>query len=505
MPLPGILKILPGTKSCCDPRLPGAKEFYIATINHLNGKLPTGEVVHPLRIEAFDIETGVNPSYTTENPFGIKEDKAALSPYTNEILLSGFMNQSLQTTHFCDAEPELLAKTLDRLTDCHQKGGIVLGQNLVSFDLRMAVLHAARRHGLSIPSWLTETTSASAKYRLLQNRIIDTCRLFSQFSKFSPAGTTIKLAYLARFWGRSDFESEGATFGTEWRNGDPQRRKALIAYNTWNLADSLVLAMMSGALDSFRPSALPKLRDMIPARPKGLAWNGCDYQPDPAPIFASVPETPNSNVCYFDWITAPTAKLLSEGPFGGWAKRSKDKTRLEWPFGAGRQNAFGMQIVGFVAVSATGIEYVWNPGDEFDVIAKGLAVMDARRSDSRCFTDCVRSFRSLLTFRASLYNVILEPWVNGFRVKEWLRDVKQVSAAFGDGDGESEDTISRAAVSAGMLNDYADIDTVPTYCGQDATEFKERAIHTALAARHYIVTDPWTVEMEASPFPVETF
>jgi hypothetical protein len=117
----------------------------------------------------------------------------------------------------------------------------------------------------------------------------------------------------------------------------------------------------------------------------------------------------------------------------------------------------------------------------------------------------VRSFRSLLTFRASLYNVILEPWVNGFGIREWLRDVKQVSAAFGDGDGDSEDTISRAAVSAGILNDYADIDTVPTYCGQDAAEFKERVIHTALAARHYIVTDPWTVEMEPSPFPVETF
>jgi hypothetical protein len=503
MSLPGILKSLPGSKNSSDFQAAPTREFYGALVNHLHGGVVGGGTTTALKVGVVDLETGPIVGYETENPFGIPKDKAALSSRTGETLLSGVLTETLKPEFYHGKEKELLAQTIARLDAIYEADGICVGQNTVSFDLRWIIQRATRVHGLPIPAWMTATTAADGKYRLLQNRIVDTCKLFDSYSRFAKAHSTMKLSNLARYWGREDFKSEGATFGADWRAGSEERRKALMGYNAWNMLDSLVLATLSGVLDSYRMNALVHLRQESPIIPVGRTWGGTDYSPDDSPLFNGPPSMPDSNVAFMGWITAPAPGLLENGPPGGWG-RLEEETKAKYPFTSGRMNAAVMQIVGFVCASSSGVEYVWNPNDEFDVIRRALAIMDARRSDSRCFTESKPPFRALLTFRASLYNVILEPWVNGFAIKDWLRDFRAMGAAFDDGSSKTDDSVSQAAIDSGMLTTFSDIDQLPTFCGQNEGEFQERATLTALAGRAFIVNDPWTLPAESSLFPVNT-
>lgn len=502
--LPGITKILPGSKAVADLNDPGALLLYTEAFRYLRGMKGDTAVADPLRVGVLDLETQGQPRFRESNPYGIQRGKEGLSFYAGEILLAGMLDinkpigrESLHSI----GEEVILRKVIDLLNAIYLSGGILVGQNMVRFDIRW-VVHRASRYGISIPQWLLEATSQFNRYKLISNRIVDSTMLFGA-GEFGPQ---MKLESLGKFWGRPPSESEGHLFGERWAH-EGQRGK-LIDYNRWDMLDALLLALMSGVLDSFRTGSALPLAEMPTAAemPIGRAWDGTDYKPDEEPSFVAQPRTRNSNIVFMGWLTAPAKRLREKGPLwteadegvrkDNWNGRRHD-TRETWPFKSHRQDPTGVQIVGFIAAGQGGeLKVIWNPGDEFNVIVRALRYMSEVQGKVRVYVDKKASFRSLLTFRASLYNIILEPWVNGFRVTEWLRDLSQVGGAFNDHNGgATDDSISRAAIDAGMLSKPADIESLPLYCGQNEARFQERAGYTALAARHYIVHDPYTLDV----------
>jgi len=126
---------------------------------------------------------------------------------------------------------------------------------------------------------MLDVTRNNAKYRLHEERVIDTLLLFDR-SFHNARGTQVSLSKLCRFWGKA-LAGEGASFGVQWHLNDPVIRARLVNYNVWNLIDSILLALFSGAIDGLLT------RDQNPpggcALPFGRSWDGTDFSEEMNP------------------------------------------------------------------------------------------------------------------------------------------------------------------------------------------------------------------------------
>lgn len=450
------------------------KEFYQTLKNQLQG----------IELLVFDLETGGLPGFAKANPYGVTSGKEALCPYTGRILVGGLLDNSLKYMALQDdAERQIVQEVFSAMTRVYEAGGIILGHNLLGFDFSFLVGRAGLL-GVPIPEWLSLVLRRENKYKAQKLRVVDTCLLIDARSVF---GYTMSLSTLPGFWGRP-FQAMGSDFGERWATNDPAVRKELLAYNCWNLVDTLCLAVYSGVLEQFRK--IPSAPDPGQPLPVGDSWKATDYEGKLSSVWGSVPHLPPTDLVYFDWLTAPLPDLKAKGPGGnGWGRR-KAETINEYPFStSGRVDPLSMQVVGFVVANAKGVQVVLHPQDEAKAICEGLSVVAKMRMAGRVFTSERKGFLNILLFRASRYGMVLEPWLLGEQ-KTWLHDLSDACPSYEDKNGRLTEPVSAFAVRSGLLQGFADISLPPTYCGQDQALFNQEAQLRALAALNFISHSP---------------
>jgi hypothetical protein len=491
----GIRTFLPGIKTASPASNPEAARFFKAFKADLAG----GPDYSEARFVSIDIETGGMPSVPAAK-FGVEPGKEALSAYTGEVLL--FASMGIDARYNCLVEEggdgSIVERAIELLETARAEQKVILGHNLVEFDLPWLVERRSRAHQGRVPEWLLRASGSKAIYRCFEEGIYDSLALFER-GRETKQGTHVSLGMLCRFWG-VNLPSEGATFGHLWRTGDEKTRAWLKSYNGWNLIHCMLLAFFSGALDATR--AMAPGTSTLSGLPAGRAWNGAcevNYKANPNGVFSprDIPVRPlSSDIAYLSWLTAPLPGLEQNGPLGSWdtvgVKKADQKKR--WPFTTGRSHFAAVQIVGLVCASgARGVEVVWEPQDEVLAIAKGLDKIAERRVDSRCYCDNKRVLRALATFRLSLYNGVMESWFNRFGCQEWLHDLEEAGSYE---DHDAQRSVGRYAAWRGLIGTYQNL-TMPIYCGE--APFVEKASQIAAIHQNYISEHPWVVPLPVSP------
>ena len=491
----GIRTFLPGIKTVSPASNPEAARFFKAFKADLAG----GPDFSEARFVAIDIETGGMPSVPAAK-FGVDPGREALSAYTGEILL--FASMGIDARYHCLVEEGgdggIVEQAIGLLETARAEQKVILGHNLVEFDLPWLVERRSRAHQNRVPEWLLRASGPKAIYRCFEEGIYDSLALFER-GRETKQGTHVSLGMLCRFWG-VNLPSEGATFGHLWRTGDQKTRAWLKSYNGWNLIHSMLLAFFSGALDATRAKA--PASGTLSGLPAGRTWNGAgefNYKANPNGVFSAggSPVRPlSSDIAYISWLTAPLPGLETNGPLGSWETVNVKKADLKkkWPFTTGRSHFAAMQIVGLVCASgARGVELVWEPQDEVLAIAKGLDKIAERRVDSRCYCDNKRALRALATLRLSLYNGVVESWFNRFGGQEWLHDLEEAGSFEDD---NAQKSVGRYAAWRGLIGNYQNL-TMPIYCGEDS--FVEKVSQIASIHQNYISEHPWVVPLPVSP------
>ena len=164
----------------------------------------------------------------------------------------------------------IVERAIEVLETARAEQKVILGHNLVEFDLPWLVERRTRAHQNRVPEWLLRASGPKAIYRCFEEGVYDSLALFER-GRQTKQGTHVSLGMLCRFWG-VNLPSEGATFGHLWRTGDEKTRAWLKSYNGWNLIHSMLLAFFSGALDATRAKAPPT--SFLNGLPVGRAWNG---------------------------------------------------------------------------------------------------------------------------------------------------------------------------------------------------------------------------------------
>lgn len=488
----GIRRFLPGQKNK-GPAHPDGGKFFQEFKADLLGNSESQRA----SFTALDIETGDWMDHDGAR-FGVKSGEEALNPYTGLTLLAAFMGPDGRYIGITDENGDkvLIEKTLLALNKLRAEEKYLVGHNLLGFDIPWIVNRSLRAHDKEVPYWLRDLCSPRTRYRAFEDRVIDTLCLFDR-SRHSTPGTAVSLGLLTRFW-KKDLPGEGKSFGRLWRSNDPQTRAYLKTYNAWNLIDSILLAYFAGAIDATRETPI----EQDPAgRPYGLEWRNTgdlDFRANPNGVVEVVkePELEKSNIAFFSWLTGPLPGVALDGPLGSWetVKVTRSKTKEEWPFLTGRQHFAGVQIIGLVCASGSGnVELVWEPGDEVLAICKGLELVSARRVDSRCFCESKSHFRALVTMRLSLYNGVMEAWVNQFGVTEWLHDLSEVMER--EENRRMEDP-GVYAVWRGWTSSYFDF-SIPLWCGEDG--YQERVMRIAKVLQAFVSDSPSLVRLPPSP------
>jgi len=491
----GIRTFLPGIKTASPASNPEAARFFKAFKADLAG----GPDYSEARFVSIDIETGGMPSVPAAK-FGVEPGKEALSAYTGEVLL--FASMGIDARYNCLVEEggdgSIVERAIELLETARAEQKVILGHNLVEFDLPWLVERRSRAHQGRVPEWLLRASGSKAIYRCFEEGIYDSLALFER-GRETKQGTHVSLGMLCRFWG-VNLPSEGATFGHLWRTGDEKTRAWLKSYNGWNLIHCMLLAFFSGALDATRAKAPGT--STLSGLPVGRAWNGAgevNYKANPNGVFSprDIPVRPlSSDIAYLSWLTAPLPGLEQNGPLGSWDTVGVKKADLKkkWPFTTGRSHFAAVQIVGLVCASgARGVELVWEPQDEVLAIAKSLDKIAERRVDSRCYCDNKRVLRALVTFRLSLYNGVMESWFNRFGCQEWLHDLEEAGSYEDD---DAQRSVGRYAAWRGLIGKYQNL-TMPIYCGE--ATFVEKASQIAAIHQNYISEHPWVVPLPVSP------
>ena len=489
----GIRIFLPGIKTVSPASDPEAARFFKA----FKTDLAAGPDHSEARFVALDIETGGIPAVPGAK-FGVDPGKEALSAYTGEILLFALMGIDARYHALVDeaGDGSILDRGIELLEEARAEQKVILGHNLVAFDLPWIVERRSRAHQKRVPEWLLRASGPKAIYRCFEDGVLDTLALFER-GRATKQGTHVSLGMLCRFWS-VNLRSEGATFGHLWRTGDEKTRALLKSYNGWNLIHSMLLAFFSGAVDATRVKAPPSTLVTLPA---GRSWDNTEkfnFEANPNGVLAigKTVEASSSDIAYFSWLTAPLSGVEKDGPLGSWDTVGVKKAELKkkWPFATGRAHFAAMQIVGLVCASgARGVELIWEPQDEVLAIAKGLDKIAERKVDSRCYCDDKRVFRALATLRLSLYNGVLESWFNRFGCQEWLHDLEEVGV---HEDGGEQKSVGRYAAWRGFVSKYHSL-TMPIYCGEPS--FTERVTQLAAIYQNYVSEHPWVVSLPVSP------
>jgi hypothetical protein len=494
----GIRTFLPGIKTVSPAANPEAARFFKAFKADLAGGADYSEA----RFVAIDIETGGMPSVPAAK-FGVVPGKEALSAYTGEILL--FASMGIDARYHAlvqeGGDSRIVERAIEALETARAEQKVILGHNLVEFDLPWLVERRSRAHQSRVPEWLLRASGPRAIYRCFEEGIYDSLALFER-GRQTKKGSHVSLGMLCRFWG-VNLPSEGATFGHLWRTGDEKTRAWLKSYNGWNLIHSMLLAFFSGALDATRAKA--RATNALCGLPPGRAWSEAgelNFKTNPNGVFSarrSPVRALASDIAYISWLTAPLPGLEKNGPLGNWDTVGVKKIDLKkkWAFTTGRSHFAAMQIVGLVCASgARGIELVWEPQDEVLAIAKGLDKIAERRVDSRCYCDNKRVLRALATLRLSLYNGVMESWFNRFGCQEWLHDLEEAGSYEDD---DAQKSVARYAAWRGLIGFYQNL-TMPIYCGE--ASFAEKVSQIAAIHQNYISEHPWVVPLPVSPLRV---
>lgn len=489
----GIRTFLPGIKTVTPTSDPEAARFFKA----FKMELGAGPDHSEARFVALDIETGGIPLVPGAK-FGVDPGKEALSAYTGEILLFALMGIDARYHALADdaGDGGILDRGIAFLEEARAEQKVILGHNLVAFDLPWIVERQSRAHQKRVPEWLLRASGPKAIYRCFEDGILDTLALFER-GRETKYGTHVSLGMLCRFWG-VNLRSEGATFGHVWRTGDEKSRALLKSYNGWNLIHSMLLGFFSGAVDATRIKAPASAGIRLPAGRSWIDTGEFNFETNPngvLPIEKTV-EAVSSDIAYLSWLTAPLPGLGKDGPLGSWDTVGVRKADLKkkWPFTTGRQHFAAMQIIGLVCASgARGVELIWEPQDEVLAIAKGLDKIAERKVDSRCYCDDKRVFRALPTLRLSLYNGVMETWFNRFGCAEWLHDLEEIGLR---DEGGAQKSVSRYAAWRGLVTKYHGL-TMPIYCGEQS--FRQRVTQLAAIFQNYVSDHPWVVSLPVSP------
>jgi hypothetical protein len=491
----GIRTFLPGIKTVSPASNPEAARFFKA----FKADLAAGPDHSEARFVAIDIETGGTPSVSAAK-FGVDPGREALSAYTGEILLCASMGIDARYNALVEegGDGTIVERAIDLLEAARAEQKVILGHNIVGFDLPWLVERRSRAHQSRAPEWLLRASGPKAIYRCFEEGIYDSLALFER-GRATKQGTHVSLGMLCRFWG-VNLPSEGATFGHLWRTGDEKTRAWLKSYNGWNLIHSMLLAFFSGALDATRVKA--PATSTLNGLPVGRAWNDAgeiNFKANPNGVFleAESPIRPlSSDIAYISWLTAPLPGLEKNGPLGSWDTVGVKKADLKkkWAFTTGRSHFAAMQVVGLICASgARGIELIWEPQDEVLAIAKGLDKIAERRVDSRCYCENKRVLRALATLRLSLYNGVMESWFNCFGCQEWLHDLEEAGLYEDD---DEQKSVGRYAAWRGLTKKYQNL-RMPIYCGE--ASFAEKASQIAAIHQNYISEHPWVVPLPVSP------
>ena len=246
----GIRIFLPGIKTVSPASDPEAARFFKA----FKTELAAGPDHSEARFVALDLETGGIPLVPGAK-FGVDPGKEALNAYTGEVLLLALMGIDARYHALVDeaGDGSILDRGIELLEEARAEQKVILGHNLVAFDLPWIVERQSRAHQKRVPEWLLRASGPKAIYRCFEDGVLDTLALFER-GRATKEGTHVSLGMLCRFWG-VNLRSEGATFGHLWRTGDEKTRALLKSYNGWNLIHSMLLAFFSGAVDATRIKA----------------------------------------------------------------------------------------------------------------------------------------------------------------------------------------------------------------------------------------------------------
>jgi hypothetical protein len=95
--------------------------------------------------------------------------------------------------------------------------------------------------------------------------------------------------------------------------------------------------------------------------------------------------------------------------------------------------------------------------------------------------------------RLSLYNGVMESWVNRFGCQEWLHDLDEAGSYEDD---DAQKSVGRYAAWRDFSSQYSNL-TMPIYCGEDS--YQERVSKIASVYQNYISDRPWVVSLPTSP------
>jgi DNA polymerase III, epsilon subunit and related 3''-5'' exonucleases len=346
------------------------------------------------RLAVFDIETGRLKAFEGRNPYGVEVGMEGLHPLVGRVILGGLLTHdgagSWRTViHGVNDErvneATILSELIGALDECFTQGGEVVAHNGLGFDLPF-ILRRAELLEVAVPHWMKV---AATEWR--PQRFIDTLRVF-EVKRFVQTG--ISLTDLADIWSRP-FESFGADFGAQWENRD--LRPTLVAYNVWNLRDTL--ALHAFLTDDLSPDT--NLASRVPVSEQWAQSEGFS----PVQEFEPLPMLP-ADVNVALWLVSPRPGLLEEGPSRrkGWASNLKEDTKLAYVSGAGRHDPRAVRIVGMVINGATGSTVVYEPSDEVAAIRNSLR--ELRKSIDRgypVYLEHAGHFNRLLRLRLSRY------------------------------------------------------------------------------------------------------
>src|SRR5277367_1020919 len=144
----GIRLFLPGVKNANPASDREARQFFSAFKADLAGGVDCSEA----RFVALDIETGGIPSIEGSR-FGVDPGKEALCPYTGEILLLSTMGIDARYHAQIDdaGDGSILDKGIQSLEEARAEQKVIVGHNLVEFDLRWIVERQRRYHQKRVP------------------------------------------------------------------------------------------------------------------------------------------------------------------------------------------------------------------------------------------------------------------------------------------------------------------------------------------------------------------
>lgn len=462
------LKFLSGNKAASD--IGGCRDFLGSVKRYLRG---TDFCV-------FDLETGGD--FKLGRQYGVPAGDEALVSHCAEVLLAGVMPSSIGGYNliFRDNDERTVLKTLVEHLECvYNRGGTIVGHNIMGFDIPM-VVDRCRLLGVPRPEWLSLAANKGNRGNFEQTRFLDTLYVFNPFSRFPKQ--SMSLSDTSLFWGRN-LPSLGAKFGAMWKAGNQADRDSLMCYNLWNLIDSLSLAVFSGAGEYFgSQSGEFSLAATMPSRP----WvKSPRYSPKPVPMRGgcSVKEWQHP---VFAWVTAPVPGLFESGVSAsrGWGRISTDEAKLDYPYTTGRQNPQATMIVGFIGFDGTSKAVFLNSENEIDAISKGLSWLCERKDEVHVWVDDLEGFRAMTVYRASLYNAITPEWVF-FGGKDHLKSIQSLATK-----DSGHWTLANVAQSKGAVERGDDILFPPLFCGQDLDCLTDQAGVWADSAEMFIGSCP---------------